>query len=113
MNAFVMPEPYKLSAGALALLVHGIFFSLLYFSFSWQMKPPQGMVVDIWDSLPAEYEVQAVPAQPEKAEQIVADVWPANRPNKELIIRSYKLYSKEQRLELDAAAAAVKRPIRC
>lgn len=60
-----MPEPYKLSAGALALLVHGIFFSLLYFSFSWQMKPPQGMVVDIWDSLPGESE-QPMPPQPEQ-----------------------------------------------
>jgi len=65
MNAFVMPEPYKLSAGALALLVHGIFFSLLYFSFSWQMKPPQGMVVDIWDNLPGEPE-QPMPPQPEQ-----------------------------------------------
>lgn len=66
-----MAEPRKISAGALALLVHAIFFSLLYFSFSWQMKPPQGMVVDIWDSLPAEIEVQAQ-KYIEKQEQVIA-----------------------------------------
>lgn len=71
MNAFVMAEPNKISAGALALLVHGIFFILLYFSFSWQMKPPQGMVVDIWDSLPADFEEQAQP-QLEKQEPVIA-----------------------------------------
>jgi colicin import membrane protein len=71
MNAFVMAEPHKISAGALALLVHGIFFILLYFSFSWQMKPPQGMVVDIWDSLPADFEEQAQP-QLEKQEPVIA-----------------------------------------
>lgn len=71
MNAFVMAEPNKISAGALALLVHGIFFILLYFSFSWQMKPPQGMVVDIWDSLPADFEEQAQP-QLEKQEAVIA-----------------------------------------
>jgi len=66
-----MAEPHKISAGALALLVHGIFFILLYFSFSWQMKPPQGMVVDIWDSLPADFEEQAQP-QLEKQEPVIA-----------------------------------------
>jgi colicin import membrane protein len=71
MNASVMAEPYKISAGALALLVHAIFFSLLYFSFSWQMKPPQGMVVDIWDSLPADVEVPAQ-QQLEKQEPVIA-----------------------------------------
>lgn len=52
MSAIATAEPYKLSAGALALLVHGLFFVMLYFSFNWQMQKPQGMVVDIWESLP-------------------------------------------------------------
>ena len=52
MSATVYDEPYKLPAGALALAVHAAFFVLLYFGVSWQAQPPQGMVVDIWDSLP-------------------------------------------------------------
>ena len=69
MSVAVYYEPNKISAGALALLVHGVLFLVLYVSFSWQMKPPQGMVVDIWDSLPAEIDAQ-VP--PERQEQQVA-----------------------------------------
>jgi colicin import membrane protein len=45
-------EPHKLSAGALALLVHGIFFSLLYFGFNWHVKTPESVMVEMWDHLP-------------------------------------------------------------
>ena len=78
MSQFALVEPYKLSAGALAVLVHVVFFSLLYVSFSWQMKPPQGMVVDIWDSLPDELE-QPVPTQvqPEQKKQEVPQKYEA------------------------------------
>ncbi len=62
MSATAYSNPYKLPAGALALAVHGAFFVLLYFGVSWQAQPPQGMVVDIWDSLP---ESQIVPVMVE------------------------------------------------
>ncbi len=62
MSATAYSDPYKLPAGALALAVHGAFFVLLYFGVSWQAQPPQGMVVDIWDSLP---ESQIVPVMVE------------------------------------------------
>ncbi len=62
MSAVAYSEPYKLPASALALAVHGAFFVLLYFGVSWQAQPPQGMVVDIWDSLP---ESQVVPVMVE------------------------------------------------
>lgn len=71
MSAAVYSESFKLPAGTsgakgiagvLALLVHFFFFLLLYFSLSWQMQQPQGMVVDIWDSLPADAE-GGMPAQ--------------------------------------------------
>lgn len=53
MSAITYSEPYKLPAGMLALAVHAAFLVLLYFGVSWQVQPPQGMVVDIWESLPA------------------------------------------------------------
>jgi colicin import membrane protein len=68
MSALAYPEPYKFSAGALALLVHGAFFILLYLGFNWQMQPPQGMVVDIWDSLP-QNEEPAAAVLPQQQEQ--------------------------------------------
>jgi colicin import membrane protein len=64
MVAMTMAEPHKISAGALAILVHGIFFAILFASFSWQMKPPQGMVVEIWDSLPVDNQ-EPIPEPPQ------------------------------------------------
>ncbi len=62
MSTVAYSDSYKLPAGALALAVHSAFFVLLYFGVSWQAQPPQGMVVDIWDSLP---ESQIVPVMVE------------------------------------------------
>lgn len=58
-------EPNKLPAGLLALLVHGAFFALLYFGFSWQTLPPATMSVELWQSLP---DAVAVPPTVEKVE---------------------------------------------
>jgi colicin import membrane protein len=57
MSALVLrdsshPEPGLLPAGALALLVHVAFLALMVFGLNWKSYPPQGMTVDLWDSLP-------------------------------------------------------------
>jgi colicin import membrane protein len=103
-----MADPYKLSAGALALLVHAIFFSLLYFSFGWQMKPPQGMVVDIWDTLPSEVDEQpavAVP-QPEKPqlEAPKQEPVPAAPPKAEIEVKKSKKVKDEKNKFVNSAA---------
>jgi colicin import membrane protein len=36
----------------LALVVHAIFFALLIFSVSWQVKPTAPLMAEVWDSLP-------------------------------------------------------------
>lgn len=61
MSAAVYSEPYKLPAGILALAVHGVFFALLYFGFTWQMRPTGTMSVELWQSLPNK--VVEAPAQ--------------------------------------------------
>lgn len=112
MIAIVKPEPYQISAGALALLVHAIFFSLLYFSFSWQMKPPQGMVVDIWDSLPSEFDEQtpaAPPAPPEKPVQATPpakiEAAPASPVKADIEQQDKKKKQKEEKQRLEKATA--------
>jgi colicin import membrane protein len=75
MNATLSHEPNKLPAGILALVVHGAFFSMLYFGFSWQTLQPAAMRVELWQSLPQEVfipppvepkvEESLKPAQPE------------------------------------------------
>jgi colicin import membrane protein len=50
---YLKSEPYKLPAGLLAVAVHGAFFALMYFGFSWQTEPPATMSVELWDSIPS------------------------------------------------------------
>ena len=65
MNKRAYPEPYKLPAALLALVVHALFFAMLYFGFNWHTQPPQGMVVKLWSSLP-----DAKPSHVKKEAQI-------------------------------------------
>src|SRR6478736_6607455 len=53
------PEPGRAQAGVLAVLVHIAFFAFMIFGLSWKISPPEGMMVELWDSLP-----QPVPAAP-------------------------------------------------
>ncbi|MCR4298305.1 MAG: cell envelope integrity protein TolA [Gallionella sp.] len=68
MNAVVYREPYKLPAGILAVAVHGAFFALLYFGFTWQAMSPATMSVELWQSLPEM--IDAPPVQP-RIEKVV------------------------------------------
>ncbi|MEO6975868.1 MAG: cell envelope integrity protein TolA [Gallionella sp.] len=76
----VQQEPNRLPAGILALLVHGIFFALLYFGLNWNQHAylPATMTVQLWSSLPDQVaappvppkiEVVPPPPQPEKIVQ--------------------------------------------
>jgi colicin import membrane protein len=70
MSATVYYEPYKLPAGILALVVHSVFFALLYFGFNWhrQTFSSPTMSVELWPSLPEE--VVAPPVNP-KVEEVL------------------------------------------
>jgi colicin import membrane protein len=79
MSAAVYYEPNKLPAGILALVVHSVFFALLYFGFNWnrQVSSPATMSVELWPSLPEEvvappvnFKVEEV-VQPPPQEKIV------------------------------------------
>lgn len=108
MSLAVYSDPDKISAGALAVAVHAVFFMMLYASFSWQMKPPQGMVVDIWDSLPEQYDAQPpAQAQPEKQEQVKAQKVEAApvAPSRAEIELKNKKKAKEEKPKADNSAA--------
>jgi colicin import membrane protein len=64
MSATVYYEPYRLPAGILALVVHSVFFALLYFGFNWnrQSFSNPAMTVELWSSLPED--VVRLPATP-------------------------------------------------
>ncbi len=64
MSATAYYEPYRLPAGILALVVHSVFFALLYFGFNWnrQSFSNPAMTVELWSSLPED--VVRLPATP-------------------------------------------------
>ena len=45
-------EPGKTAALALAIVVHVAFFAFLYFGISWQRKPQEPLVAELWSELP-------------------------------------------------------------
>ncbi len=75
-TALAYNEPYRYSAGALALGVHLAFFIVLYFGVRWQSHSSDKFTVEMWDSLPntevasrpEPVPVPPVPAPPPKIE---------------------------------------------
>ena len=70
-------NPVMWQAGALSLLVHGLFFVLLVMTFNWKnVQTPQIAQVELWDSLPApavpKLEPQPEPPKPEPAPKVEA-----------------------------------------
>ena len=70
MSTAVYNEPSRLPAGVLALVVHSVFFALLYFGFSWNrpIATPAAMSVELWASLP---EQVVVPPVELKVEEVI------------------------------------------
>jgi colicin import membrane protein len=59
-------EPGRVASGALAVLVHLMFFGLLVFGISWQKKIASPVVVDLWQDLPEPAKKVALPPEPPK-----------------------------------------------
>lgn len=110
MSTAIFHDPYKTPAGLLAMLVHLVFFALLYFSFHWQMKPPQGMVVEIWDSLPVEVQPEPVLPPPPQVTEPVAkpkvEPAPSLPPKADIDLRDTKKKKvKEDKLKTEKTKA--------
>ena len=59
-------EPGRVTSGALAVVVHLMFFGLLVFGVSWQKKIASPVVVDLWQDLPEPAKKAALPPEPPK-----------------------------------------------
>ena len=57
-------EPGSVASGALAVLVHLMFFGLLVFGVSWQKKIASPVVVDLWQDLPEPVKKVSLPPEP-------------------------------------------------
>jgi len=81
MNAAAYYESHRVPAGVLALVVHSVFFALLYFGFNWnrQVLSNPSMSVELWSSLPeatvaqpAAAKIEAVAPPPQPQQRIAA-----------------------------------------
>lgn len=57
-------QPGKLASGVMAVLVHLVFFSFLFFGVNWQRRAPEPIVAELWSSLPP------VPSKPQPAPRL-------------------------------------------
>ena len=57
------PQPGRLRAIFLAVLVHAAFFALIVFGVTWQNRPPQPLEAELWDKLPAAPKAPPAPPQ--------------------------------------------------
>ena len=96
MSVAVYHEPHRLPAGLLAVAVHGAFFALLYFGFSWQTEPPATMSVELWDSIPS---VAAPPPKVEKPQVKEPPPKPEPLPEPEIAIPDKKAKPQEKKVE--------------
>ena len=88
---------YQKPAAVLALMVHGGFFALLYFGFTWQTQPPAAMSVELWQALPdmppmpvvvtpPVPKVEPAPAMPQPVAKVAPDIVLAvKKPEKKII----------------------------
>lgn len=109
-------QPYRMPAAALAMLVHALFFALLYFGVGWRSEQPQGMTVDIWESMPVKEMAPSEPpppkpepAPPEPPKPVVKEVAPAKpAPVKAEIELKDKKKPEEKKLEVKQPVEVVK-----
>ncbi len=80
-------EPYQLPAGILALAVHGAFFALLYFGFSWHAMPLEMISVELWQSLPESIEA---PVEKPRVEEVVQPALPEKIEQPEIVMPDKK-----------------------
>jgi colicin import membrane protein len=92
-------------SGALALVMHLLFFALLVFGVTWQKREPAAVVAELWSNLPAPKAAPAPP--PPKAEpappkpQPKAESKPKPAPKADIALREKKekaLKAKEREL---------------
>jgi len=58
------PEPGRLASGVLAVGVHLVFIALLVLGISWQRRPPEPMVAELWREIPRKAEPVVRPPEP-------------------------------------------------
>ena len=57
-------EPGRLASGVLAVGIHLVFIALLVFGISWQRRPPEPLMAELWREIPRKAEPAVRPPEP-------------------------------------------------
>ena len=79
------PQPGRIRAVFLAVMVHAAFFALIVFGVAWQSRPDVPVIAELWDKLPpapTAKTVEPVPKAEPKAEPPKPEPEPAKLPPK-------------------------------
>jgi colicin import membrane protein len=104
-TALAYHEPYRFSAGVLALMVHLGFFMVLYFGVRWQSRPPEGFMVEMWDNLPnaevvpEQKPISSAKMEPIRAPKVVAPVSPSVKADIEVLDKKSRKARQEAELK--------------
>lgn len=106
MRLRTLDEPGRVASGALAVLVHVMFFGLLVFGVSWQKKIPSPIVVDLWQDLPDPVKKAPLPPAPPKLAPMPAPKPMPQLPKPVPEVRKEVLAPPAPRVETPIASAA-------
>ena len=119
MSAYAYETPNdKAISSALALVVHGMFLTLLIFGVNWKKPEPAAMVAELWSNLPSPKsevppplppppKVEPEPPQPKVEAKPVPKVEPKPQPKAEIDLREKK--EKERKAQEQEKAEKKKR----
>jgi colicin import membrane protein len=110
MFAYAYESPNeKAVSGALALVMHALFFAMLVFSVTWQKREPAAMVAELWSNLPSPKsevppppppKVEPEPPQPKVEVKPAPKVEPRPEPKAEIDLREKKEKERKAKEEL-------------
>ena len=119
MSAYAYETPNdKAISSALALVIHGMFLTLLIFGVNWKKPEPAAMVAELWSNLPSPKsevppplppppKVEPEPPQPKVEAKPVPKVEPKPQPKAEIDLREKK--EKERKAQEQEKAEKKKR----
>jgi colicin import membrane protein len=76
----VYPDPGKVPAAVLAVLVHLILFAVLFFGVQWRSNEPETVVVELWDRPPAPVPTPTPEAPPTVTPEVNPEIQPEPPP---------------------------------
>jgi colicin import membrane protein len=76
----VYPDPGKMPAAVLAILVHLVLFAVLFFGVQWRSNEPEAVVVELWDRAPAPAPAPAPEAPPTVVPEVKPEIQPEPLP---------------------------------